>query len=205
MPAQPPVPQVIKVVMDGNSAGIPIATVFHLGYSGPPPTGQTMLAVATAVMNGWENQIAPLVVNSCGWDQCTCTDLSSETGAQAIFEKSVVGGHAGPAVPNNVELVLSKAIGRRYRGGRPRTYLPGLPESDLLDPTHWTDSSAIAAGNSWSNMIAQIVGDSGLSNIIGEVVVHYVKNGTLLEFPLVDSIAGAVGRTLVGTLRRRLT
>jgi hypothetical protein len=138
-------------------------------------------------------------------DTWVCTDLSSETGSAGIFESIVNGASAGTAVPNQVQLVISKAIGRRYRGGHPRTYFPGLNEAFLDTPTHWNAQHAVDVANGWTAMIGGITGNPSTPKITGEVCVHYIKNGAPLAFPLVDSTVGAIGRTLVGTLRDRLT
>lgn len=201
----PPVPGVCKVALTGTLDLIPIATVFHMGYQGPPPTGQTLEAAAQETMDQWNAYLIAHMCNTTVYQLATWTDLSSETGAVGVFEQTLTGAASGVAVPNSVQLVVSKAIARRYRGGRPRTYIPGLPSTQLVSQTTWASAFAVTIADAWSTFISGISGSVSVPFTTGEVCVHYVKNGLPLPAPLVDSTHGATARTLVGTLRRRLT
>lgn len=205
MPALPPVPGVIKVALTGTLDLVEIATVFHMGYQGAPPTGQALEVAANTILDQWNTHMVVHMCNTTVYQLCTVTDLSSETGAVAVFEETMTGGAAGTAVPNNVQLVISKAIARRYRGGRPRTYIPGLPEAQLVSQTHWGSAFAVTIADAWAAFIQSITQSAGVPFTYGEVCVHYVKNDQPLVVPLVDATVGATARTLIGTLRRRLT
>lgn len=205
MAALPPVPGVVRVAMTGVLDLIPIATIFHMGYTGSPPSGTAVLGFSDAVASNWGTFVNAHLCNTCSYDTFTVTDLSSETGAEGIFEASHVGGASGVAVPNSVQLVISKAIARRYRGGHPRTYICGLPSTGLLDQTHWQTPFAIGIANAWSTFIQGLIGTVSFPAVSAEVCVHYIKNKEPLAFPLVDATQGAVGRALMGTQRRRLT
>lgn len=205
MGALPPVPGVYRCTATGHLAGIPIATVFHLGYTGPPPTGQQALEVATGIGNSWSAHISPLQCSDVVMDTFTATDLSSETGADAVFEVTCTGSASGSPVPNQVQMVISKPLARRYRGGHPRTYLPGFPTADLASPTQWLSTASTNAANHWATFILGIISAPGVQNVANEVVVHYVKDHLPLPVPLVDAFVGATASTLIGTLRRRLT
>jgi hypothetical protein len=201
----PPVPGVVKCQVLGSLTGIPIATVFHLGYTGSGLTGLQCEEIAQIMEGSWAAHLQPQFCTNATWDTWIATDLISDTGSQGILEAASTGALTGPPVPNNVQLVISKAIARRYRGGRPRTYLPALPASELISQTHWADAFAVTMANAWAAFINQIVHDVSLPFLTSEVCVHYVKNDLPLPAPLVDATQGAVGRTLIGTLRRRLT
>lgn len=205
MAAFRPVPGVLKLVQSGTLSGVPIANVFHIAYSGTPITGQQALAVATQHASAYGNQIAPLVAVDCIMGLFEVFDLSAETAASAIFEANHPGAITGALCPNNAAMVISKAVGRRYRGGHPRTYLAGFPSADLLQGNEWTAQKAADAGNAWSNMVNQIVDLSGVPGLLGEAVVHYTKDHLPLPNPLVDLVVGGIGRQLVGSMRRRLT
>lgn len=205
MPALPPVPGVIRCSVEGTLAGIPVANVFHLGYTGSPPSGQSLQQVALGMANAWSAHIAPLQCSDYIGQLWTATDLSSETGAEELLEQTVPGTAAGPPTPNNAAMVISKAVARRYRGGHPRTYLAGFPQSDMADGAHWTAAVATNAGQHWSQFISQILTSPGVPSLASEVVVHYIKNGLPLPAPLVDAFVGAIGRQVIGSMRRRLT
>lgn len=205
MPSLPPVPGVVKCVVSGTLDAIAIANVFHMGYNGQPPTGTQALGLATNMHAAWGASMAPHISVSQTMNLFQVFDLSSQVGSAADFQGAVPGTVSGPAVQNQVCMVLSKAIGRRYRGGHPRTYLGGMPTSYLQDQRTWNANSAALVAQSWAQFIQSLVGTTSWPGVTGEVVVHYHANHLPLNPPTVDSTQGAVANLVLGTQRRRLT
>lgn len=205
MAATPPVPGVVKCVLQGVCAAIPVANVFHMGYTGQPPTGAQCDGLAQVMANSYAANLVPHLSSDMVMNFFQVIDLSSEVGSAAVIEVSHPGGISGQAAPNNCAVVISKEIARRYRGGHPRTYICGGLQSQINTETTWNASYATQMANAWAAFIQGMIGTVSWPQVLEEVVVHYVKNHLPLANPLVDATVGAVARTTLGTMRRRLS
>jgi hypothetical protein len=123
------------------------------------------------------------------------TDLSSAVGAQSEHNGSVAGTIGGGPLPAGVAVCSSFDIARRYRGGRPRVYLPWGSDASLDTPTAWTTDFLT---NVSTGMTAITSGFSGMSEDGTTVDAH--SNVSYYEGFRV--VIGSTGRAKnVSTLR----
>lgn len=61
--------------------------------------------------------------------------LDADTAVQSQITAAIDGGNGGTVHPSNVSMVLSWLSGAYWRGGKPRTYLPGVATSST-DSNH---------------------------------------------------------------------
>lgn len=124
MPRLPDTPGVVKVECLGTAESINIVNLFHLGYSGIAPTAPICADVASDVAASFEARFLPNMPAIYSLNKVVVTDLSSDTGASGEDD---ITGATGSAGANKLALsscvVGSWQIARRYRGGKPRTYL----------------------------------------------------------------------------------
>lgn len=160
MPALPNVNRVIRVQLLMN-VGSDLASQnrFYVQYSGTPPTVANLNTWLTTMVTHWTTRIAPLCTPTVVLVGIEATDLTSTSSAQGFVSASVPGTRAGQGLPAATAVVISQHIARRYRGGKPRVYLPAGAGPDLLTLQTWTAAfiSAVAAG--WTNFMADIQGD----------------------------------------------
>lgn len=100
-----------------------VDTVLHFAYTGGPATSADLSALAGAVAGQWGTSVAPFLHTSYALKEVVCTDLTSATAAEGSATSTVTGGDASAVAPLSVCAVVSWKIARRYRGGKPRTYL----------------------------------------------------------------------------------
>lgn len=95
-------------------------------------------------------------------------------------------------------------IARRYRGGKPRTYFSGTPQSEVVNTVFWSPTYV----SSWEDGA-----DSFITDIQGLVlptfvapslcVVHRVRNHTVLTPPQISTILTEhVDQRICGQSRR---
>jgi len=173
---------------------------------------------ALAVSNSWLTHIAPLLTTAITLNSVVIEDLGSASAATGSDIANHPGTAVPPSVPANVAMVISYQINRRYRGGKPRQYLAGMPAGNLQDEDHWsatTVNNVEAAYTLHQTTVAQFTGGNLTATSI--VNVGYVSGHTwqqdqhgnwhrmpvYLANPHVDIVNGYIAKPVVGTQRRR--
>ncbi|MDA4132684.1 MAG: hypothetical protein OK454_06115, partial [Thaumarchaeota archaeon] len=139
MPALAPVPNVLRcdfpfTVAEDVSA---LNRVF-VSYTGTAPTDATCVSLATTLSGIWSGEMKVYSVSDVSYVGCTVTDLTSSTSGQGLFATSVEGTYDDTKWPAGVAFLASMKIARRYRGGKPRTYLPVGAYGLMQDAQTWT-------------------------------------------------------------------
>lgn len=205
MPALPPVDGFVRIVCSGTYNTKTWANIFYANVSpGSAISSADLQAIATAVSGLWNTNFAPSLSNLVSLTQVAVTDIGSDTGLTELDTTVHAGSQAGNSASPQVCLLLSWKIARRYRGGHPRTYLPGVIEADVDGAGVVTGARQTALNTACTNWRAGINGIalSGSSPVLS--VVHYVKNGVVQSTPTVDDVLSGRCSPLVATQRRRL-
>lgn len=140
MPALPPVPDVIKVEF-GFTVGTDLSAVViqHVGYSGGPPSADVLNTMCGDCRTSIHTQMAEVMNSAVTLVSIKMTDIASDTGNVGEETETVGGGLGSDLLSGGTACLVSFPIGRRYRGGKPRSYWPFGDSGSLLDPQHWTD------------------------------------------------------------------
>jgi hypothetical protein len=220
MPALKPPGQVIRVEFKTNDdASILAGSRFFLSYTGAEPGSGDLNTLSTDVSAAWGSHIAPLVITTEHLVDIISTDLSSDTGAIGQWTGSIAGTTGGASLPANACAVVNHGIARRYRGGRPRTYLRCGTAGTLNGTNEWTTTfqGQVLAG--WEAFIAEVLALTGFGFTIQAIVnVSWYSGNTVFTTPtgrarnipvarttpIVDDITGSSVALKVGSQRRRL-
>lgn len=143
----PSVPKAAKIVLSGLIDGAkPFINAFHVGYSiGASLTATEVLGMATDVASVWSSSLGPGISDTVQLVEVIATALDSSTAPQATFASGAVGGQTTQSVAAGTSLVVQRKVGRRYRGGHSRVYLPGIPAATLDDTERNWDATLLAA------------------------------------------------------------
>lgn len=137
----PDVPQVIQFVMSGTHNSYLWANVGYLQYSGIAPAVADLQAIGTNIGNAWNTNVAPLCHANVTMNAVSLVDLTNRGAAIAsITGLAHPGTRAGSDNPNQVAIVISWKINRRYRGGHPRSYWPAGVAADITVGRTWTST-----------------------------------------------------------------
>lgn len=216
MAALPAVPQVLKVLVQGNGGeATPItwANVLHFAYSGTAPTAATCSTTAVAVQNLWATHMAPECVSNVNQNLCQVIDLTSATAGSGQSNIDNVGTRGDDEIPANVAFLVAYPLQRRYRGGHPRSYLYVGGDADFLDAAHWSSAFTKEVHDHWQAFLQGIVGYSTAGMTINNFVnvsYHSGKdvNGKPIvrPVPLVDVINTntIVAEQQIASQRRRV-
>lgn len=147
------------------------------------------------------------------------TDLSSTSAPQAVTTGSTAGTNSTLPLPAGVAAVISFKMARRYRGGHPRIYIPGLVGTYLGSPQTWSSGAIALIGAAFSTWAVAV--EAGAPSAVGtaiQVGVSYFQGFTNVTFPsgrtrpvpkqraggpVVDVFTNAFVNPVVASQRRR--
>lgn len=219
MATLPTVSNVLKVVLDWNVEGDSMGqTVHHFGYTGAAPSAANCATMAASAVSTAETAFQGLVGNSVGVGMARVTDLSSMSGGDATGGTSWVGTRGTSLLAPGTAAVVRHSIARRYRGGKPRTYLPAGISSDVATTGFWTNTFIGALDTAWGSWVSAMEGAGAGVTITNLVNVSYYSGYTLgpagpggyrkkiptpRGTPLVDQVLGHTVNKVIGSQRRR--
>lgn len=219
MPALPNVPKVVRVDSHFQEATDPNVMVrMFLRYSGTlslADATQWCQNIATASAAFWLANGQPtltLVLTEL-------TDLTSPTAPQVQNSTSQSGTSSAHPLAAGTAMVIKYKIARRYRGGHPRAYLPGMSGLWLQTPTLWAAASAAGVLTDWNTFLASSVNNATIptAGTLDHVNISYYQGFTNHTYPsgrvkaiptpratpLVDAITGTAVNLTPASQRRR--
>jgi hypothetical protein len=218
----PFVSQVVRALIKYSAPGIQdLVTRMFWNWAGT--LSQTALQNwANNVGSVWLTEIAPLVPAGLILTECTAEDLTSATGPAATEAFTHPGSRSGGGYAPAVAFIIQDTIARRYRGGHPRKYLPGLDitQTATTDANTWLATYANTVVTAWNAFIAGISGAnapsgtttwsecnvsyySGFTAVQNPLTGRYRNVPKLRTTPLVDIISAHTYNTHFGSQRRR--
>jgi hypothetical protein len=153
MPPLPIASGGLRIILSGKYVAQNWANVMYAHTTGLDPSEADLTTMATSLKTLWTTTLGTLSVNALTLTQVTVVDISSTSGLAGIWASTpVTGTIAGSASAAQIAGVISWKIARRYRGGHPRTYIPGIAQSSILNHREFTSgwvASAGTAANAW--------------------------------------------------------
>jgi hypothetical protein len=173
------------------------------------------------VSSAWTSTLSQSTHNGYTLATLVATDLNSDMGAVAVTNPGTLGGVASASpLDASVCWLINHKVGRRYRGGHPRTYLPGPRIEDLQNGVSWASASIGTLTSNWQNFVIDLESNSSVvtplvpvnvSRYSGFTVVIHPKTGRAENVPtprvggpLIDKITGFSVNPIPGNQRNRL-
>jgi hypothetical protein len=203
----PPVPGCVRVELLWTQNGVPAANILHATYTGGAPSSDDCTALASAIDAAfWTDALKGYYSSFTVLAGVRVTDIATDTGASGEYSDGSAGTISDEGVGAQMCIMVNYSIARRYRGGHPRTYYPGLSNEYLESPQTW-DVEGINAINSAASDMNGVLASAtaGTTDLSGQVCVSYATGNAPRVDPLVEAITGFVTNGQVKTQRRRLT
>lgn len=208
--ALPPIANVVKLILNwtGPASRVARNILYVLTGSSFVPSDQAKLKLLADAVHGWVNTSALKTTVHTSWSlqNVTAKDAGG-TSAQATSTVAPVAGLAsGNALPPQVSMVISWQIAAAYRGGKPRTYMPGVPDVALTT----SGGSGITAGfastlegnaTAFMNAINTGTVTGGGSFTLG--TVSYYRAHALRPTPIFEQYMNASVHERLDSQRRR--
>jgi hypothetical protein len=136
---------------------------------------------------------------------CVMVDLSSDLGAAGSFPESVIGVRSGAELGADLCLLVNFEVGRRWRGGKPRGYLPLGTADDLETRQTWTSAFLSDVETPVQDLYSQMEGSTfGGCTCVQQVNVSYygppnrLITGSTGRVRNVSTVRGATGSPYTG-------
>lgn len=222
MPALPVAPNVIKHTTTFTD-GLDLTAQVILHWRYPEASGSLSAAdcvyFATQFHSFAAAEFPALMDTDTHLTETTVRDLGSATGHEGSFGGDHVGVRTGGILPASTAVLVSYAISRPYRGGKPRSYWPFGTSTDIDTTKQWLSGSVTAFGANLATFYSQCKTTVAGGAAADQVSVSYygppnlvVTNpvtgrartvSTRRGAPIVDVISSATVRPRIGSQRRR--
>ena len=220
-PVPPPASPCVRVRLVYNlSDGTELGNRFFLSYSGSTPSGASCATLASDIASAWVAHLASLVQENNVLSEVDVIDIATDTGTSGTWSGSDPGTDSSSPLPTQVANNIEYDIAQRYRGGKPRLYLPPPGNAQTLNQAHWTSGFVSASSSGAAAFFAAVEALSvGSMGTLQHVALSYYKgfhnvtnsSGRTRAAPtyrasaLVYPVSGYSAKSLMGSQRRRRT
>jgi hypothetical protein len=201
---------------DGFTSGNRI----YFSYTGGAPTGAVCTSLADTITGEWAAHIASLVHEDWSLTEVDVLDIASDSGLSGQSTTPEAGTQGGTPLPAQVASNIEFNIARRYRGGKPRLFLPPPADTEVGTPSSFLDSFVTAVNAGFAAFIAACLGFSeGGTTLANHVNLSYYKGvdttsppwrGPGFKYPpkyrdtaLSDIVSGYSMKSRMGSQKRR--
>lgn len=217
----PPLPDTscVRVRIDyQHDTGLKGGNRFYLSYSGTAPTGANCVTLATDIAGFWNTSIMSAINPDWTNVEIDVLDITTPLGLSGSWTGSNAGTESGTPMPAQTAMNIEFGIARRYRGGKPRFYLPPSSQTNAASDVAWDQTFinqvATNVGTVMSNIEALTIGGMGTLQHINLSFYDGFTNventsGRMRAAPkyrvtaLSDKVTGYFGKTEIGSQRRR--
>lgn len=219
MPALPAVPKTVRLDLFFTSTGGGRAQIRQFFFYSGTLSNTDAQTWLNNIVAGWGTNMSPNLNQDYTLIRSELTDLTSSSAPQVFSTTAHAGGVTNVNVSAGVAMVIKNTIPRRYRGGHPRVYLPGLSVTDRANELRWDPTRLNVFVTAFTAFIAACTANTNPA-AIGTIVhcnVSYYQGFTNHTYPsgrvkaiptprvtpLIDSIVGQVGNPSIASQRRR--
>jgi len=219
MPALPNVAKVVRLdLFFVQGAATRIRDRIYLSFTGPGPGPADLATLTTTISNAWATNMSQDQVAAISLTGIQLTDLTSQSGAQLITSVARPGTNIGTAGNAGLAAIVKFRINRRYRGGHPRFYMPGPPNTQLTTSQTWSAAYIAGVATHFASFVAaSVLAPPANFGILAQVNVSYFLGFTNRTFPsgrtrpvptlrvtpLQDVVVSYSGNPIVAQQRRR--
>jgi len=223
----PPLPTPSGVIrarlLHGIGGSVNYGSAFEMRYSGPSPDTTALTTLAGIISTEYATWCASMLSLAYGLNEVHCSDLQTPSTPDGINSVVVPGTRAGtyPQLARSTAACLIFHVNRKYRGARPKTFLPWGVDTDLANNATWLGAFISAAEGAWLSLTGSLDGQVfGSATLTTQAAVSYIeppysnvpvggsgrvrREGTARNPPLVQDVTSVTCQARLGSQRRRL-
>jgi hypothetical protein len=181
MAALPDVAQVVRIQLRHTlESDTDVLPRFYLNYAGSAPTDAQLNTFCTSIATAWNSDLSPFHGSEVTLTEVLAVDLSTATSAVGAAGVSHAGSRSGGPLPAGTAALLNFAISRRYRGGRPKMFMPAFTVTDILNAQSWATTAPGNLLTAWNSFMTAVLaaGWSGAGTLT-QVNVSYYEGFTV--------------------------
>jgi hypothetical protein len=130
------------------------------------------------------------------------TDLTSSSAGQGTGGTVAAGTRVGAELAAGTAALINMQIQRRYRGGKPRTYLPVGVAGDIV-AGQWTTAFNTLVSNSWTTFLGDFLATYSGTIVNSWGCVSYREGNAPRAIPIFEQGVNYTTPRLVASQRRR--
>lgn len=191
-----------------------------LSYAGSAPTAANCVTLATDIATAWSTTIANLTTSDWALTEVDVLDIATDSGASGVWQGTHDGTITPPALPDQVATNCEFVIARRYRGGKPRMFIPPAGAGQLANNNSYTSGFVTDINVQLAAFFTAVEALSvGAVGALAHVNLSYYKGFTNITnssgreravptyrtAALLDTVTGYKGKALLSSQRRRRT
>lgn len=176
MPPLPDPPNpTLRFTLNWKVGADPLATSrMFFTYTGGTPTAADCASFATDAVNFASSEFAGLMHPQITLESATVVDITTTSGNEGTAGTPFVGTRSGGQLSPGTCVLVRHTIGTRYRGGKPRSYLPFGTSTDIGTTGLWNTGLVTAVDTAWGGYISVLVGDTaGTITIASYIALSY--------------------------------
>jgi len=152
MPPLPSVPHVLVIQLKFIVGNANVLSRGHVSYASAAPSRDDLNQYAANIDAETGAHLLPLFSTQVKTSEIMVTDLTSTSAARGIAPSRQVGTRRG--LPNGaaVAALINFRVARRYRGGKPRVYVPFFVSSDLTPGLTWSEGALGEGTTGWGGV-----------------------------------------------------
>lgn len=184
-----------------NQTGQEVCNVFHVN-AGAEPTVEMLGDIAQIFFDWWDTEMKPLQHAGVTLQAIEVTDISGPDEEGIVFSAGLplAGSHSGGSLPNNVTLATKLATGLTGRSRRGRSYLVGLPLTQLETGSQTVaDSYITLLQGAFADLLTALAVEG-----FNLAVLSLVSGGVPRTEGLLTDVTSVVTNDVVDSQRRRL-
>jgi len=206
MPPLPPVASCVKTQLYwDNGASKNASSHLYWHFTGGAPSTTDLAAFANLVGTQWGSHMVAQTPNNVTLKEVIAEDLSPGANVPGVATMSTPGTYPTTAMTAETAVLINLTVARRYRGGKPRLYLPGGVSAQLNNQVSWQGtfvSAYRAAFNSFlSGILAGVTPPPAVDYLS---TVSYHSGGALRGTPLQEKVLDWEVNAIPGSQRRRM-
>ena len=157
MPPLPSVPNVLVIQLKFTVGNANVLSRVHVRNASASPSRDDLNAYAANIDAAIGTRLIALFSVQVKTVEVMVTDLTSMSAARGIAPGRQVGTR--PGLPNGaaVAALINFRVARRYRGGKPRVYVPFFVSSDLTPGLRWSDGAFAEGTASWGAFMSGVL------------------------------------------------
>jgi len=198
----------VRVAISGDDTPTPWANIFYAQLvTSSTPSQADLDAWLTSFQAAYKTNFAPQIASQANFGLARAV-LFVPGGSELISQIAMTGagtGGSGGAYPASTGVLISWGSNVYWRGGKPRTYLPGFPagnETTTFEITTGFQTSTTAAAVAFRTAINALTSGAITGTTLG--FVSFRSGNADRVPPVFYSFTGAKVHRRMATQRRRL-
>lgn len=203
-PERPP-PGFTRVRIQGTGGDSAWGFGFWLQTAGTPGSGD-LDDLAQAIHEAFVDRLMGSLGTDFHVTETVVTYYRTVDAIQGTYAHSDAGGQTGTTIPASAAMVLNWTIASHYRGGKPRTYLPGLKASAMTNDSQWDPAASSDVHDAAVLFLTDVnaLSAGGITSVIMGCL-HFFSAGVALVPPTFSGYSGLIARGKIGSQRKRIS